>query len=97
MPLVGKVDARHLKALLATAGKSIAQSPGAKGVVARLKLATGPQDLAYLLQNVDLGVDEPARQAIWAAAVDAEHWRETHALLVRSAEQHITERFHASS
>lgn len=92
-----KVDARYLNALLGSAGKSIAQSPGAKGVLARMKLARSPEDLAYVLQNVDLGLDAMARQAIWEAATDREHWHEAHALLVRSAEQHITERFHASS
>ena len=93
----GKVDERHLNALLGTAGKSIASAPGAKGVVARMKLAESPQDLAVVLQSVDLGVDEPARRTIWEAATDKDRWRETHAMLVSSAERHIVERFHASS
>lgn len=92
-----KVDDRHLAALLGSAGKSIAGLPGAKRVVARLKLADSPQDLAYLLQSVDLGVDEPARRTIWEAAADESRWRETHATLLRSAEQHLIDRFSPSS
>lgn len=97
MRRVEKVDDRHLKALLGSAGKSIAQLPRAKDVVAKIKLARSPQDFAYLLQNVDLGMDEPARQTIWAAACDKDRWEETHATLLRSAEMHLVERFHASS
>lgn len=92
-----QVDERHLHALLGSAGKSIASLPGAKRVVARLKLAESPQDLVYLLQSVDLGVDEPARRTIWQAAADDERWRETHATLVRSAEQHLIDKFSPSS
>jgi len=94
---VEKVDDRHLRALLGSAGKSIAQQAGAKGVVARLKLAHSPQDFATVLQDVDLGLDEPARQTIWAAAVDHDRWEETHATLLRSAEQHLVDKFSASS
>lgn len=92
-----KVDERHLHALLGSAGKTIASQPGAKKVVARLKEAHSPQDLAVVLQSVDLGLDSSARDIIWQAAVDKERWRETHAALVRSAELHIIERFSASS
>ena len=92
-----KVDARYLNALLGSAGKSIASAPGAKEVVAKMKRVRSPADFAYLLQNVDLGLDLAARQAIWEAASDKERWEETHALLVRSAEQQLTDRFHASS
>lgn len=93
----GKVDDRHLNALLGTAGKSIAGLPGAKRVVARMKLADSPADFAYVLQSVDLGLDEPARRTIWEAATDEARWREAHALLVSSAERHLVEKFHASS
>lgn len=92
-----KVDDRHLHALLGTAGKSIAALPGAKRVVARMKLAESPADFAYLLQSVDLGVDEPARRTIWEAASDEQRWKETHATLLRSAELHLIERFSPSS
>lgn len=92
-----KVDVRHLRALLGTAGKSIASQPGASHVVARMRLAHSPEDLAYILQNVDLGVDEPARRTIWEAAADKDTWRETHAVLLRSAEQQLIERFSPSS
>lgn len=92
-----KVDDRHLAGLLGSAGKSIAALPGAKRVVARLKLAESPEDLTYLLQSVDLGVDEGARRTIWEAAADAARWRDTHALLLRSAEQHLIDRFSPSS
>lgn len=92
-----KVDDRHLQGLLGSAGKSIANLPGAKRVVARLKLAESPQDFAYLLQSVDLGVDEAARRTIWEAACDESRWRETHAVLMRSAEQQLTDRFSSSS
>lgn len=91
------IDERHLNALLGTAGKSIAGLPGAKRVVARMKLAESPQDLAYLLQSVDLGVDEPARKVIWQAACDEARWREVHAVLLRSAEQQLTDRFSPSA
>jgi hypothetical protein len=94
---MSKVDERYLNALLGSAGKSIASAPGAKTVVARMKLVRSPEDFAYLLQSVDLGLDMDARKAIWEAAADKERWRETHALLVRSAEQQLTDRFHASS
>ena len=92
-----KVDDRHLNALLGTAGKAIAKLPGAKRVVARMRLAETPRDFAYLLQSVDLGVDERARRTIWEAASDEERWREVHAALVRSAEQQLVDRFSSSS
>jgi hypothetical protein len=92
-----KVDEKHLRALLGSAGKSIAGLPGAKRVVAQIKQASSPADLASLLQSVDLGVDEPARRTIWEAAADEERWRETHATLLRSAEQALIERFSASA
>jgi len=92
-----KVDARYLHALLGSAGKSIASQPGAKNVVARMKLAASPEDFAYVLQNVDLGLDRSARDIIWEAAANKTKWREAHATLVRSAELHIIERFSASS
>jgi hypothetical protein len=92
-----KTDDRHLAGLLGSAGKSIASLPGAKRVVARLKLAHSPEDLTYLLQSVDLGVDESARRTIWEAAADTQRWRETHALLLRSAEQHLIDRFSPSA
>lgn len=91
------VDARYLHALLGSAGKNIAAAPGAKDVVARMKHAKSREDLAYVLQSVDLGLDEPARHVIWDAALDREKWRETHAVLVRSAEQHLIDRFSPSS
>lgn len=92
-----QIDERHLNGLLSTAGKSIAGLPGAKRVVARMKLAESPQDLAYLLQSVDLGVDEAARKAIWQAACDEARWREVHAVLMSSAERQLTERFSPSA
>lgn len=95
--MMDKVDDRHLHALLGTAGKSIAALPGAKRLVARMKLAESPQDFAYLLQSMDLGVDEPARRTIWEAAADEARWKETHATLLRSAEQHLTDRFSPSA
>lgn len=91
------VNERHLNALLGTAGKTIAALPGAKRVVAQMKLADTPRDFAYFLQSVDLGVDEPARRTIWEAATDEQRWREVHATLLRSAEQQLTERFSPSS
>lgn len=93
----GKVDDRHLHALLGSAGKSIAALPGAKRVLARMKLADSPADFVYVLQSVDLGVDERARRTIWEAAADESRWREAHAALVRSAEQQLIERFSPSS
>lgn len=92
-----KVDERHLRALLGSAGKSIASQPGAKGVVDRMRLARSSADLAHVLQGIDLGLENAAREVIWEAATDDTRWRETQALLVRSAEQHIVERFSASS
>lgn len=92
-----KVDGRYLNALLGSVGKSIAGSPGAKEVVARIRSASSPEDLAYVLQSVDLGVDESARRVIWEAATDAGRWREAHATLLRSAEQSLIDRFSPSS
>lgn len=97
MGAMKKVDERYLRALLGSVGKTIASQPGAKGVVDRMRLARSPADLAVVLQGVDLGLDAAGREAIWEAATDDERWREAHALLVRSAEQHIVERFSASS
>ena len=91
------VDERYVNALLGSAGKTIAGLPGARRVVARMKLADSPEDFAYVLQSVDLGVDEMARRAIWEAATDAQRWREAHALLVRAAEQSLVDRFSPSS
>jgi hypothetical protein len=95
--MADKVDKKYLGALLGSAGKSIADQAGAKAVVARMKLAASAQDLTYLLQNMDLGLDEPAMRVIWEAAADPAKWKETHALLVSSAERHLIEKFHASS
>lgn len=92
-----QVDERHLHALLGSAGKSIAAAPGARRIVARMKLAESSKDLVYLLQNMDLGLDEPARRTIWEAAADEARWKETHATLLRSAEQHLTDRFSPSA
>ena len=95
--MVENVDEGQLRALLSTAGKSIASLPGARRVVARMKLAGSREDFAYVLQSVDLGLDERARRAIWEAAADDARWRETHAMLVRSAEQSLIDRFSPSS
>lgn len=95
--MLPKVDERYLGALLGSAGRSIANQPGAKRVVARMKLADSIEDFAYVLQGLDLGVGAAARQTIWEAAADKGRWRETHATLLRSAEQHLIERFSASS
>lgn len=95
--MADKVDDRHLHALLGSAGKSIASAPHAKETIARMKLVDSPEDLAYVLQSVDLGLANAARQVIWEAAADKDRWRETHATLMRSAELHLIERFHASS
>ena len=91
--MVEKVDERHVGALLGTAGKAIASMPGAKNLVARMREADSPERLARMLQGLDLGVDEPARATIQDAVLDERGWREAHALLVRSAEQQLIERF----
>lgn len=91
--MTDKVDERHVGALLGTAGKTIASLPGAKNLVARLREAETPESLARLLQGLDLGVDEPARATIQQAVRDEGRWREAHALLVRSAEQQLIDRF----
>lgn len=88
-----KVDERHVGALLGSAGKAIGGMPGAKNLVARLREAESPETLARMLQGLDLGVDEPARAAIQDAVRDEDRWREAHALLVRSAEQQLIDRF----
>lgn len=92
-----KVDEKHLQALLATTGKHIAQLPGARRVVARMRVADSPQDLSFLLQSVDMGIEEPARRMVLEAARDEAQWEQVHAMLVRSAELHLTERFSPSS
>ena len=91
------MDPNHLQALLGSAGKHIASLPGAKRVVARMRVADSPQDLSFLLQSVDLGLEEPARQAIVTAARDEDRWRDVHALLLRSAEQQLVDRFSPSA
>ena len=88
-----KVDERHVGALLGSAGKAIASLPGAKNLVAKLREAESPESLSRMLQGLDLGVDEPARATIQDAVRDEERWKEAHALLVRSAEQQLIERF----
>lgn len=95
--MLEKVDDRHLHALLGIAGKRIGSLPGAKRVVARMRLVDTPRDFAYLLQSVDLGIDERARRTIWEAATDEARWREVHATIVRSAEQQLTDRFSPSA
>lgn len=91
------IDESHLPALLSTAGKHIAELPGARRVVARMRAVDSAKDLSFLLQSVDLGLDEPARQSIVQAAQDDARWREVHATIVRSAEQQLTDRFSSSS
>lgn len=90
-------DERHLQALVSTAGKHIAELPGARRVVARMRNADSPEDLSFLLRSVDLGLADPARQAVVDAAADEGRWREVHASLVRSAEAQLTEKFSPSS
>lgn len=92
-----QVDPKHLPALLGSAGKTIAALPGAQRLVARMREASSPEDLRDFLQSVDLGLDEPARHVVQQAASDRETWREAHAALVRSAEQHLHERFSPSA
>lgn len=87
------VDERHVTGLLGSAGKAIASMPGAKNLVARLRDADDPERLARLLQGLDLGVDEPARAVIQEAIRDRARFPEAHALLVRSAEQQLIDRF----
>lgn len=91
--MTDQVDERHVGALLGSAGKAIASMPGAKNLVARMRDADEPERLARLLQGLDLGVDEPARAAIQQAILDRDRFPETHALLVRSAEQQLIDRF----
>lgn len=91
------VDAKHLQALLAATGKHIAELPGARRVIARMRVADSPEDLSFLLQSVDMGIEEPARRMVLEAARDEAQWEEVHATLVRSAEQHLTDRFSPSS
>ena len=90
-------DPSTLPGLLGSAGKSLASLPGARRVVERLKHADSPQALAGLLQSIDLGLDEPARSVIADAAMDPARWRDVHALLVRSAEATLHDRFSSSA
>lgn len=92
-----KVDPKHVPALLASAGKTIAALPGAHTLVTRVREVRSPEALRDLLQSIDLGMDEPARQAVQEVAGDEEQWRDAHATLLRSAEQHLIERFSSSS
>lgn len=89
--------AGQLQALLGTAGKNIAHLPGARRLVARLRVADSPQDLGAILRDLDIGLDTDARERVIGAATDGENWREAHATLLRSAEQQLTDRFSASS
>jgi hypothetical protein len=90
---------KHLPGLLGAAGKAIALSPQAKARVAELRHVEDREAfLRYLArEEVDLGVDQPAVEAIREAAGDEARWKDTHAALLRSAEQQLTERFHSSA
>ncbi len=89
----------HLPGLLGSVGKSLAHAPQAKETVAELKRAETRKDfMAFLTaHDTSLGVDKPARDAIMDAARDEAQWRETHAQLLRSAEQQLIERFSSSA
>ncbi|GEM_PF-3906951 len=88
-----RVDARYLPGLLATAGRAISRHPAASGVVARVRTARTPEDLARILSPLDLSLAPPARQLVEDALAGGPRWKAAHAALVRSAEQSLAERF----
>lgn len=88
-----RVDARHLMGLLGTAGKSIARQPQARALVARVRDARSPADLARVLRGLDLGVEPEARRVVTDALAAGPRWEATRAALSRSAEQSLEERF----
>lgn len=94
--MTGVAD-RHVQALIATAGKHIGALPGAKRLVARMRVADSPEDLSFLLQSLDLGLERAAKDRIVDAARSDATWREVHATLVRSAEQELTDQFNPSA
>lgn len=92
------VDPRHLMGLLGTAGKSLARAPQARDVIARVRDAGSPGELARVLSPLDLGLEPPARAVVVdALARRTDDWASMHAALVRSAEQALEERFHSGA
>lgn len=89
------IDGKHLQGLLGTAGKAIAAMPEAKRVVETLRKAHSREDLLFVLRSADLSLADPARKVITDAA--REDWEGLRAALLRSAEQQLIERYHASS
>jgi hypothetical protein len=93
--MTASVDARHLPALLGSAGKAIAAMPEGKRVVQQLKEARSKEDFLFLLRSADLGLADPARDLITSEA--GERWKDVRAQLVRSAELQLHERYSANA
>lgn len=91
-----RVDERHLTGILGSMGKSIAAMPEGRRVVEELRHAETEEDLRFVLQSAELGVDEPAKRMVLEAADDA-HWQEVKAMLLRSAELQLTERYSSNA
>lgn len=89
------VDARHLTALLGSAGKAIAAMPEGKRVVEQLKNATTKEDLLFLLRSADLGLADPARDMVTREA--SANWQDVRDMLLRSAELQLVERYSANA
>lgn len=91
------VDVKHLPALLGSAGKSIAGMPEGRKVIEQLRRARTKEDVLFVLRSVDLGFADPAREMVTRAAQDDAQWRDVKALLLRSAEHQLHERYSANA
>jgi hypothetical protein len=91
------VDPRHIMGLLGTAGKSLARAPGAHEVVARVREARSPAELARVLAPFDLGLDGPARRVVERELARPARWEAMRAALGRSAELALAERFQSGA
>lgn len=91
------VDPKHLTGILGTVGKNLAAMPEGKRVVAELRDAHSSQDVVFLLRSAQLGIDEPAKEMVLNAVRDEQHWEEVRAVLLRSAELQLTERYSSNA
>lgn len=88
---------QHLPGLIDSAGRAIAKAPDAKSNVERLRQIEDRRTLRDFLQNVDLGLDEPAARLVREAVTDEQQWHDRYSALLRSAEQQLADAFSANA
>lgn len=91
------VDPKHLTGILGTVGKNLAAMPEGKRVVAELREAHSSEDVVFLLQSAQLGIEDPAKEMVLHAVQDEAQWEEIRATLLRSAELQLTERYSSNA